>query len=134
MVSISRLQTKLAAGSAFARPVADRRRDNLRYQADAYARLGDKQTALDRLDEWAADSIWADDKQWLITDRNLVGLRNDPSFKTLVSRFDRLVGRLSTSRLTGLGLGHRINGHRSMTLTTPIHKSATITSMGPLRC
>jgi len=93
MVSISRLQSKLRTGSAFLGALADRRRDTLRYQADAYARLGDKQAALERLDTWAADGIWADDKQWLTTDKYLFGLHNDPRFKTLVSRFDRLRSR-----------------------------------------
>lgn len=92
-VAISQLQAKLSTDSAFAEQVESRRGDNLRFQAYAYAKLGDKQAALDRLDAWAADGVFPGERQFLMKDQNLVTLRDDPRFLALVSRIDRLASR-----------------------------------------
>ena len=64
--------------------------DNLRYQADAYAKLGRQQEALDRLDAWSTDWISANEKHWLIKDKNFDKLHGNPRFKALIKRFDDL--------------------------------------------
>ena len=97
MTAISKLRSRLREDSAFSGRVANRRRDNLRYQADAYAKLGDRKEALTCLEKWAAGSIWANEDQWLIKDKNLAALHDDPRFKALVRRFDNLTARWDAS-------------------------------------
>ena len=97
MIAISKLRLRVREDSAFLARVADRRRDNLRYQADAYAKLGDRKDALTCLEEWAAGSIWANEKQWLTKDKDLAGLHDDLRFKALVRRFDKLTARWDAS-------------------------------------
>ena len=95
--SIEKLRSQFKVNSRFASRVANRRRDNLRYQADAYAKLGDRNEALTCLEKWAAGSIWANEDQWLIKDKNLAALHDDPRFKALVRRFDNLTARWDAS-------------------------------------
>lgn len=97
MQSIAKFKSKLDLDSWFKGRVANRLSDNLRYQADAYAKLHDRNAALDRLDAWAAGSIWANEKQWLIADKNLSDLHSDPRFKALVVRLDDLKARWDAS-------------------------------------
>lgn len=90
MHSISLFNSELELDSWFRGGVENRREDNLRYQADAYAKLGNQNAALDRLDQWAADSLWTNEEQWLITDKNFTQLHKNPRFKALVTRLNNL--------------------------------------------
>ena len=91
--AISLMHAQLAAGSGYARQADDRCQDNLRYQADAYALLGDKQAAIDRLVLWAAGDVGNWGRHWLAHDKYLSGLRDDPRFKSLVSHLDGVADR-----------------------------------------
>lgn len=91
--AILAMQSDLSAGAQVAGHLQDRREDNLRYQADAYAQLGDKQAALNALDAWAADRIVAREKHWLVSDKYLDSLHDDPRFMALVARFDAVASR-----------------------------------------
>lgn len=91
--AITQLQAGLAVGSRYAERVNDRHDDNLRYQADAYAQLGDEQSALDALEGLTTDGVWSGWKQVLLKDKYLAGLHDDPRFKALLSRFDAVADR-----------------------------------------
>lgn len=90
---IAKLRTELAIESQLAGNARERQEDNLRYRVDAWAQLGDKQQALDCLDEWAAGPVGDWGRHWLETDKYLAGLRSEPRFKALLARLDAVASR-----------------------------------------
>lgn len=96
---IAKLRMKLAIGSQLGGDARERQEDNLRYRADAWAQLGDKQKALDCLDEWAAGPVGDWGRHWLATDKYLAGLRSEPRFKALVARLDAVASRWNADAL-----------------------------------
>ncbi|MGH8114257.1 MAG: hypothetical protein ACREPS_04280, partial [Rhodanobacteraceae bacterium] len=92
-VAIVALQAELAVGTRIANEVSNRRDDNLLSQADANAQLGDKQAALDALDALTAHGVWTSQKHWLLSDKYLDSLQDEPRFKALLARFDAVASR-----------------------------------------
>lgn len=90
---IAVLRKRLAIGSQIAGHARDRHQDNLRYRADAWARLGDTKKALNCLEKWAAGPVGDWGRHWLATDKYLAGLRSERRFKALVARLDDVASR-----------------------------------------
>lgn len=91
--AIAQMESGVAAQSWYAAQVRWREQDNLRMRADAYAQLGDEQAALDSLEAWVATGVSPREKHWLVTDKYLKPLRDNPRFRALIEKLDAVSDR-----------------------------------------